>query len=360
MRMFASRFCLSLFLFVAAAACCAAEECPDLPESSKGITDETGTPLHLVQPPKLIVTPFDDGLYWAADGIYQNMFMVGDSGVIVVDAPPNFFQTTPNLVEAIAGVTDKPITHLVYSHFHRDHIGAANEVAKAFPDVKIVANEKTKELIQAAQRRNQDDPRPLPTVTFEQDALLAKDGTLREGGYPRDGKGRAKLAEFTGLTLTSGKFHGDGDLFIMAPAQRVMYVVDLIFPGFSPFSRLAITRDVGEFLDAHDTLLDFDFDTLVAGHLTRLGTKEDIRTQKAYMESIVAGARKGLAEAQFGPDNSEPCYLADPFNAVLDYLDRVLDICTKEVVAEWKGKLGAVETFTRAHCDTIQTYLRVD
>ena len=53
------------------------------------------------------------GLYMITDNAYQSMFMVYEKGVVVVDAPPPIAQ---NIRRAIAEVTDKPITHLIYSH----------------------------------------------------------------------------------------------------------------------------------------------------------------------------------------------------------------------------------------------------
>ncbi|WP_245331876.1 MBL fold metallo-hydrolase [Bradyrhizobium sp. NAS80.1] len=50
------------------------------------------------------------------------MFLVYDKGVVVVDAPPSY---SAHLKQAIADVTDRPITHLIYSHAHIDHIGGA-------------------------------------------------------------------------------------------------------------------------------------------------------------------------------------------------------------------------------------------
>src|SRR5918993_5520829 len=53
-----------------------------------------------------------DGLYMIGDGAYQSMFMVHEQGVVVVDAPPSY---AAKIRQAIAEVTDKPLTHLVYS-----------------------------------------------------------------------------------------------------------------------------------------------------------------------------------------------------------------------------------------------------
>jgi len=62
------------------------------------------------------------GLYMITDNGYQSMFMVYDRGVVVVDAPTSFAALIP---KAVAEVTDKPITHIVYSHSHIDHIAGA-------------------------------------------------------------------------------------------------------------------------------------------------------------------------------------------------------------------------------------------
>ena len=50
------------------------------------------------------------------------MFLVTDKGVVAVDAPPTIGK---NYLKAIAEVTNKPVTYVIYSHAHLDHIGAA-------------------------------------------------------------------------------------------------------------------------------------------------------------------------------------------------------------------------------------------
>ena len=68
------------------------------------------------------------------------------------------------MVPAIAEITDKPITHLIYSHAHSDHIGGAYTVVKAFPDVKVIAHKRTKEILVRAK----DPKRPVPHQAFEE------------------------------------------------------------------------------------------------------------------------------------------------------------------------------------------------
>jgi hypothetical protein len=62
---------------------------------------------------RYVVDEIADGIFWLSDGAYQSMFLVTDEGVIAVDAPPTLGN---NILRAIARVTKKPITQVVYSH----------------------------------------------------------------------------------------------------------------------------------------------------------------------------------------------------------------------------------------------------
>ena len=86
----------------------------DVPASAKGPAIDSAKGYRLQDLGK--------GLYMITDNAYQSMFLVYDRGVVVVDAPPGYAAHIP---QAIAEVSDKPITHIVYSHSHIDHIGGA-------------------------------------------------------------------------------------------------------------------------------------------------------------------------------------------------------------------------------------------
>jgi hypothetical protein len=73
-----------------------------------------------------------------------------------------------------------------------------------------------------------------------------------------------------------------------APAQHVAVLVDVIFPGWAPFTELGVADFVPGLITAHDVLLTFDFDVLVAGHVAQLGTKHDVLQQKKCESSIPA------------------------------------------------------------------------
>ena len=90
----------------------------------------------------------DKALYMVTDNAYQSMFMVYESGVVVVDAPPSYSQYIP---KGITEVTDKPITHVIYSHSHSDHIGGTKGLG-GHPT--IIAQEETKRLLLRANDTN--------------------------------------------------------------------------------------------------------------------------------------------------------------------------------------------------------------
>src|SRR4026209_2289231 len=83
-----------------------------IPESAKGPAIDPAKGCRLQD--------LGQGLYMITDNGYQSMFMVYDKGVVGVDAPTSYAQYS---LKGIAEVTDNPITHVIYSHSHNDHIG---------------------------------------------------------------------------------------------------------------------------------------------------------------------------------------------------------------------------------------------
>jgi len=61
--------------------------------------------------------------------------------------------------------------------------------------------------------------------------------------------------------------------FIFAPRQQTLLVVDVLFPGWVPFKGLAVSQDIPGWVHAQDVAMDYPWQTLVGGHLGRLGTR---------------------------------------------------------------------------------------
>ena len=90
-------------------------------------------------------------------GFYVSPFLVSGDGVLAVD--PINREAAALYREAVAQITDQPITKIVYSHDHRDHIVGADVLA---PEAEIFAHPGT---LASLQRRGDPDiPHPTQLV----------------------------------------------------------------------------------------------------------------------------------------------------------------------------------------------------
>jgi glyoxylase-like metal-dependent hydrolase (beta-lactamase superfamily II) len=293
-----------------------------VPDSAKGPT---------VDPAKgYRIQKLGEGLYMVTDGAYQSMFMTYEDGVVVVDAPPAYASRIP---KAIAEVTDKPITHLVYSHYHVDHIGGATSLG-GHP--VIIAQQETNRLL----ARDKDPQRPLATVTFDDRYRLSVGGHVLELSY-------------------RGSAHAPGNIFIYAPKQRTLMVVDVIFPGWMPWRRFALAQDVPEYFTQVTAIDNWDFDTLVGGHVARTGTHADVAMQLAFMNDLKSAAAIALKSTAPGRGLS-PQDLENPWAVFDDYIDRVAIGCVNQLTRKWSTRLAAFDVYIWDQCYAMEQSLRID
>ena len=74
-----------------------------------------------------LVKEVKPGVFVITDGVYQSAFVTTGEGVVVLDVPESF---GGKIAEAVATVTNEPITQLVYSHTHVDHIAGGSALGK--------------------------------------------------------------------------------------------------------------------------------------------------------------------------------------------------------------------------------------
>jgi glyoxylase-like metal-dependent hydrolase (beta-lactamase superfamily II) len=295
----------------------------DIPESAKGPT---------IAPAKGYRTQtLGDGLYMVTDGAYQSMFMTYEDGVVVVDVPPSYAAHIP---EAIAEVTDKPITHVVYSHVHTDHIGGVKSLG-GHP--VIIAQAETNRLL----ARDNDPNRPLATVTFDDQYLLSVGSQVLELSY-------------------HGNAHVPGNIFIYAPRQRTLMVVDIIFPGWMPWRRFAVAQDIPAYFDQVREISKRNFDTLVGGHVARTGTHEDVTTQLSFMEDLKTAAQSALKTTTPGVGLDATDRTSNPWSVFDNYIDRVALACVNQLASKWSTRLAAYDVYIWDQCFAMEQSLRID
>jgi glyoxylase-like metal-dependent hydrolase (beta-lactamase superfamily II) len=251
-----------------------------------------------------------------------------------VDAPPDL---GGNLLAGVEEVTTKPITHLIYSHAHADHIGSAHLLAR--DGLKILAHELTARFIEEAH----DDNRPLPTDTFS--------GTRSELSID----GERLILDY------AGDWHQAGNLFIHLPEQKVLTAIDSFTVKNAPFFRLLFSARVPAYFAAMDQMLEYDVETVVSGHIDLFGTLEDVQTNREYIRDLRASAAEALrmvdlrqaAAAARVPDNNRQARLKV-------WMDAVVARAAELMPASWDKRLGGTDIFLTDNLNAVAWSLHND
>jgi glyoxylase-like metal-dependent hydrolase (beta-lactamase superfamily II) len=275
-------------------------------------------------------------LFWVTDGTYQSAFLATDAGVALFDAPPTIGHNLRRAVDEIAaveGVTNQ-VTHLVYSHHHADHAGAANLFGD---DLTCIGHEETRRLL----LRDNDPTRPAPDVTF------ADRYTLEVGGE------RVELS-------FHGPNHSPDNIFIHFPDHDALMLIDIVNAGWVPIYNLNLSEDVPGYIDAAERAQSYPWSHFIGGHLGRLGTRDDVALHQQYVADIVESAQAALGSVDPTPYFVK--YGANVWAAVKGYLDEVTARAAAPVVAKYTGVLGAadVEEFTFSTTFTVLQSMRLD
>ena len=288
-------------------------ECSIPIEETSGIFENTleytTQPVEIDSEKGYFVTEIADGVFWLVGSGYQTMFVTTGEGVVAFDAPRPIGE---KYLQAISDVTSEPITHMIYSHHHQDHTGAAGEIFSK--DITFISHKDTADALVA-----ENNPViPIPTEILEGDV-----NTLQIG---------SKTFEFYDL----GAFHSKGNWLILIPESKVAMLVDLFRPAEPPYRAFGVTPDIDLYLETHDVVQTFDFDVMITGHTNLLATKDHIATNKQFTQSVMDNAQTALDAGESNPFES----------------------CTTMTIQQWTGKLGNLDTFMTDHCNAMIDYLQ--
>ena len=282
--------------------------------------------------PEPVLREIRDGLFWLSDGAYNTIFLVSSRGVIAVDPLPTLGR---RYLEAVSKATDQPITHVIYSHEHSDHIAAAELFPKS---AAIVAQAETAAIL----ARRRDPRRPLPTMTVSDRLSLKVADQVLELEY-------------------RGANHSPGNLFLFAPRQRVLMLVDVVYPGYLPYPGLGVAADVPGYIEAHRQALSYDFTEFVGGHVDRIGSRADVERSLEFVLDLKGTSEAALARTPF------PAYLAahraeaarSSWFAHDDYENELIERCYSELLPKWSTRLKGAERSLKSHCRTMIVALAI-
>lgn len=246
------------------------------------------------------------GLYaFTAEGDPNSGVIVGDDGCIVFDA-----QATPamarNVIERVRSVTDKPIRHVVLSHYHAVRVLGAS----AYGAANVVASTETYRLVEERGKQDWDseygrfprlfrDAESIPGLTWP---------SLSFAGYLSIYLGRREVR-----LMQLGAGHTSGDIVAWVPDAGVMFTGDLVEYRSACYCGDAKLRQWPRTLDA---ILDFDPVAIVPGRGDALVGRSTVAEAVALTRDFVT-TLYGVAEMSVARGRS----LKETFAAARDVMD---------------------------------------
>jgi cyclase len=223
-------------------------------------------------PPAGTIKKVRDNLYVIPGAGGNTTVFVTQGGVVLVDTKlPNNGEAILNQVRR---VTDKPVSTIINTHTHPDHIGS-NDYFPA--SVDVVTHENTRKWM-AANPRVASNPVVMPDRTFTDRMTLGS------------GDDRIELYYF-------GAGHTDGDAFIVFPARRAMAAGDIFAWKMAPLidpmaggSVLALPATLEKAVKGIPNV-----DTVIEGH-GDVNTWEGFRDYVQFNRTLLDAAKAGMGQ----------------------------------------------------------------
>lgn len=233
--------------------------------------------------------------------ISNSAFVIGPKGVVVIDAlgSPALAQ---RLLATIAALTPLPVTHVLVTHYHADHIYGL-QVFKA-AGAQIIAHELARLYMnsETARLRLQASRTELAPWIDENTHLVPADIWLT-------GDQEIEVAGLKLQTKVVGPSHTPEDLAYYWPQGKVLFAGDLVFRSRIPFVGQADSR---HWITALDELLKFDAQVIVPGHgpLSREARK-DMQQTRDYLVYL----RESMRRATEAMEPFDDAYKATDWSA---------------------------------------------
>jgi glyoxylase-like metal-dependent hydrolase (beta-lactamase superfamily II) len=182
-------------------------------------------------------------------------FVITPAGVVVIDALGSPALAT-RLAAEIRKHTAQPITHVIVTHYHADHIYGL-QAFKAL-GARIIAHRAAKEYL------NSETARLRLQVSRQELAPWVNDDThLVEADEWLDGEKTLTVGGVEFQIKPVGPSHTPEDLAVYLPSEKVLFAGDLVFRSRIPYVGQADSR---HWIAALDKLLSFDATVIVPGH----------------------------------------------------------------------------------------------
>ena len=231
----------------------------------------------------------DNAYAYTAEGDPNPGVIVGDDSVMVIDT-----QATPvmaaDVIRRIREVTDKPIDHVVLSHYHAVRVLGAS----AYGARHVIASQDTYDLI--VERGEQDKASEIGRFPRLFNAVESIPPGMTWPTITFTGRMTIWLGKLEVQLLQLGRGHTKGDTVAWLPQQRILFSGDLVEYDATPYAGDAYFEDWPRTLDA---LAALHPRALVPGRGAALTTPEMVQAglagTKAFVGDLYAAVKAGAA-----------------------------------------------------------------
>lgn len=223
-------------------------------------------------------------------------FVITPGGVVVIDA-----LGSPALAQRLLGeirkLTDQPVTHVILTHYHADHIYGLQALKAA--GARVLAHQAGREYLSSdtARLRLEASRKDLAPWVDQDTHLVAADEWLA-------GKRELVIGGVHFQIRPVGPSHTPEDLVIYLPGEKVLFAGDLVFRNRIPFVGQADSR---QWIQALDALLGFDASVIVPGHgPVSTQARQDMELTRDYLIFL----RQAMGQAASNLEPFEEAYKA--------------------------------------------------
>ena len=223
-------------------------------------------------------------------------FVVTRTGVVVIDA-----LGSPTLAGRMLGeirkVTPLPVTHVILTHYHADHIYGLQAFKAA--GAKVIAHQAAREYLNSdtARLRLEASRTELAPWIDANTHLVTPDEWLSGPADREIGGVKFQLRPV-------GPAHPPEDLAVYLPQEKVLYAGDIVFRNRVPYVGQADSR---HWIASLDEVLKFDAAVIVPGHgPASREARADLELTRDYLVFL----RKAMGEAARNMEPFDEAYAA--------------------------------------------------
>lgn len=335
-----------------------------------------------------VATYLGGGHYVIGDGSYMSSLYIYDDGekqskkkkkkkkkpygALLMDAAPSFGPEFGMWLKDFLDGIEAELKMFLFSHEHYDHVGNFNSVMAANPTLDtFIASKVTTEVLERWGNPDFSHPRVQEIFSanpnfpdVEINKVIEESGCFNMGNQT--------------LNLVVGPGHTEGGIMVWHEASKAITIVDsAVFPKWAVFFEFAVGNDVEALFRQFDMFREYDYDYFIGGHLTHIGTPEDVDDAEDFVVDILDAAWRsftspgesvdiGTAAGAVNP--SEPPNAGNSWLIFQVYLNQIAVTCADIVMdasrnlsgKNWPEAIAAPRAVIFSHCRALADTLRVD